>query len=417
MLDAVRAGATFGDARDRALAGLAERDRRLAYELSAGVLRRRTALDRKLALAHADPRLHDILRLGLYQLRCLARVPAHAAVSTSVELAREAAGEGAARYVNQALRKLTDVGSPPPPLVPGTGATHPAWLVRRWAARFGVENTKRLVEWNDAKPPLILQPARWDQHTIKDRLHAAGIGVTPAPFGAGLRLTPIPGTPTPRPAELPGFAEGGFLVQDAAQALVVRYAAVPAGWWVYDACAAPGGKAVALARVGARVVAGDARVERLPRLIETARRCGVAVRVLAADLLAAPFAPGSLPAVVVDAPCTATGAMARHPDARWRLRRGMIVRAAERQRRLLAAAAALVAPGGVLVYATCSLEPEENTLVVDDLLQRHPEFRRAPPSSPTVVEDALFTSDGDLAVFPQRHGIDGAYAARLVRSR
>src|SRR5207245_997534 len=144
--------------------------------------------------------------------------------------------------------------------------------------------------------------------------------------GAGLRLSPIPGTRYPKPAELPGFAEGGFLVQDAAHALVVRYAAIPTGWRVYDACAAPGGKAVGLAGTGAHVVAGDARWERLPRLIETTRRCGVAVRVLAADLLSAPFTPGTLPAVVLDAPCSATGTMARHPDARWRLRPGTIAR-------------------------------------------------------------------------------------------
>jgi 16S rRNA (cytosine967-C5)-methyltransferase len=333
-------------------------------------------------------------------------------VSTSVELARETAGEAAARYVNQALRKLTSTVHQ----VPGNGATHPAWLVKRWTTQFGEEGTERLVAWNDAKPPITLQPARWDQRTIKDRLHVAGIEVTEAPFGAGLRLNPTAGTRNPAPAELPGFPEGGFLVQDAAQALVVRYAAIPPGWSVYDACAAPGGKAVALARTGAHVVAGDARLDRLPRLSETARRCAVAVRVLAADLLSAPFAPGSVQAVVVDAPCTATGTMARHPDARWRLRPSAIVRAAERQRRLLAAAAALVAPGGVLVYATCSLEPEENALVVNHLLERNAEFRRAPPPA-GAVEGALLTSDGDLSVFPPLHGIDGVYAARLVRSR
>ena len=381
------------------------------------MLRRRAELDHTLALAHADPRLHDILRLGLYQLRCLARVPHHAAVSTSVELARETAGEAAARYVNQALRKLAAARDQ----VSGAGATHPEWLVRRWRAQFGDLNTDRLVAWNDAKPPLTLQPARWDQRTIMDRLRAAGIEVTEAPFGAGLRLNPAPRTRYPAPAGLPGFTEGGFLVQDAAQALVVRYAAIPTGVWVYDACAAPGGKAVALARAGARVVAGDARLGRLPRLIETTRRCGVAVHLLAADLLSAPFAPGSLQAVLVDAPCTATGTMARHPDARWRLRPGTIARAAERQRRLLAAAAALVAPGGVLVYATCSLEPEENALVVTDMLRRNAEFRRAPPPSlplgAGVVEGELFTDEGDLFAFPPRHGIDGVYAARLVRSR
>jgi 16S rRNA (cytosine967-C5)-methyltransferase len=404
----VRAGATLGDARDPALAGLAERDRRLAYELSAGILRRQAELDRALTLAHVDPRLHDILRLGLYQLRCLARVPAHAAVSTSVELAREAVGEAAARYVNQALRKLTQdaEGSSG-----DESATHPEWLVRRWRRQFGAAEAAQLLAWNDERPALTLQPARWDQDTLARRLEEAGIGVTEAPFGAGLRLA----LPHPPPPSLPGFAEGAFLVQDSAQALLARYAAVPPGTLVYDACGAPGGKAVALERAGARVVAGDARGERLPRLLQTARRCGVAIRVLAADLLSAPFAPLSLPVVLVDAPCTATGTMARHPDARWRLRPGAIQRAAERQRHLLAAAAALVAPGGVLVYATCSLEPEENALVVKDFLERAPEFRRATVAG--AVDPALLAPDGEFRTFPPRHGIDGAYAVRLERSR
>src|SRR2546425_7742499 len=127
MLQAVRSGATFAATRDRHLPGLAERDRRLAYQLAAGVLRSQADLDQVLALATADPRVHDVLRLGAYQLRALARVPAYAAVSTSVELAREAAGEPAARFVNQALRKLTGGRD----RVSGVGASHPEWLVRR----------------------------------------------------------------------------------------------------------------------------------------------------------------------------------------------------------------------------------------------------------------------------------------------
>src|SRR5439155_12765434 len=136
MLDAVRAGATLQGARDGALANLIERDRRLAYELATGVLRRRAQLDRMLELATADPRLHDVLRLGAYQLRALARVPAYAAVSTSVELAREAAGEGGARYVNRALRRLqrgSGLGAR------DSGTTHPRWLFERWRRQFGLD--------------------------------------------------------------------------------------------------------------------------------------------------------------------------------------------------------------------------------------------------------------------------------------
>ncbi len=415
----MRAGATFGDARDRHLAGLPERDRRLAHELAAGVLRHQAALDHELRPARADPRLLDILRLGAYQLRRLTRVPAHAAVSTSVELAREEAGEAAASYVNQALRRLTrEAGSGKRE----ASSSHPAWLVQRWRGQFSAEETDRLLGWNDAKPPLVIQPARCNVETLRTSLESAGVVAQDAPFGAGLRVERGGGgdvsrfpLPASRPRNLPGYAEGGFLVQDPAPALVCRFAAIPRGDLVYDACAAPGGKAVALERLGARVVAGDARRERLGRLVETARRCGVAVRLLLADLLAAPFAAGALDAVLVDAPCSATGTMARHPDARWRLTPAVIVRAAARQRRLLDAAAPLVRPGGLLIYATCSLESEENTEVVDDFLNRHTAFGRDPAAH--AVPGALLTTRGDFQSLPQRHAIDGAYAARLRRSR
>lgn len=404
----MRSNATFQAARDRAVPGLEPRDRRLAHALAAGVLRRQAELDRRLELTSADPRLHDILRLGVYQLAALARVPAYAAVSTSVELAREAAGEGGARYVNRVLRHVAG-GSR---RAPGAGETHPRWLAERWRGRFGSEAAGRLLAWNDAVPPLTLQPARWSRETLVARLKRAGLGVEEAPWGAGVRVS---GPGSRLPVRLPGFREGGFVVQDAAHALVCRYAAIPAGTLVYDACAAPGGKAVMLERAGARVVAGDARRERIGRLAETACRAGVAIRIAVADLLAAPFAPRTLAAVVLDAPCAATGTMARHPDARWRVTPRTIVRAAERQRALLEAAAALVRPAGLLVYATCSLEPEENGDMVTEFLERHPEFARAPAAGG--VPAALLTADGDFQALPQRDGMDGAYAARLVRAR
>jgi len=407
----VRAGAPLGTARDGAVSALAERDRRLAYELSAGVLRRQAELDRALDLERADPRLHDVLRLGAYQLRCLTRVPRHAAVSTSVELARETAGEGPARFVNQTLRRIAGAGSQES----GVGGSHPEWLVRRWRSAFGAEATERLIAWNDTKPVLTLQPARWDIDTLARRLRDAGVGVREAPFGTGIQVTPLtPASRLPIPTRLPGFTEGGFIVQDPAHALVARFAAIPAGALVYDACAAPGGKAVTLERMGIRVVAGDARPDRLPRLTDTARRAGVAIRCLAADLEAAPFRPQGFAAVLVDAPCSATGTMARHPDARWRLTPEVFPRAAARQGRLLAAAAPLVRTGGgFLIYATCSLEPEENSAVVEDFLSRNPEFTRAPTHASLPAE--LITAAGDFQSLPQRHGIDGAFAARLVR--
>lgn len=377
------------------------------------MLRRQSELDRTLDLDRADPRLHDVLRLGAYQLRCLTRVPSHAAVSTSVELARETVGEGVTGYVNHALRKLTreTVDERREPL-----ATHPGWLEERWQERYGPDEARHLLAWNDSRPSVTLQPARWDPARVTSAFRAAGLGVQDAPFGAGLRLTPAaPASRLPPPASWPGFGEGGWIVQDPAHALVCRFASIPRGSLVYDACAAPGGKAVALEAAGARVVAGDVRRERLPRLSETIRRAGVAIRCMAADLEAAPIRPASLDAVLVDAPCTATGTMRRHPDARWRLTPTVFPRAAARQTRLLNAAATLVRPGGLLIYATCSLEPEENTGIVEGFLSRHAEFTRAPAPERDAVPAELLTAAGDFQSLPQRHGIDGAYAARLMR--
>jgi 16S rRNA (cytosine967-C5)-methyltransferase len=164
---------------------------------------------------------------------------------------------------------------------------------------------------------------------------------------------------------------------------------------------------------GARIVAGDARHERLARLADTTRRAGVAIHCLAANLEAAPLRNASVDAVLVDAPCSATGTMRRHPDARWRLDPAVFARAATRQNRLLAAAAPLVRAGGLLIYATCSLEPEENEHVVESFLTGHPHFSRSGHSGDVPAE--LLTAAGDFQSLPQRHGIDGAYAARLMR--
>jgi 16S rRNA (cytosine967-C5)-methyltransferase len=172
---------------------------------------------------------------------------------------------------------------------------------------------------------------------------------------------------------------------------------------------------VTLERQGARVVAGDAKRDRLGRLTDTTRRAGVAIQVLCADLLSAPFGAASWDAVLVDAPCTATGTMAHHPDARWRITPDAITRAAGRQRALLDGASSLVRAGGTLVYATCSLEPEENEEIVEEFLQRHPDFGRAPVAGAVPAE--LVSRSGDLQTLPQRDGIDGAYAARLARRK
>src|SRR5260370_1049955 len=236
------------------------------------------------------PGLRVVLRLGAYQLWVLTRVPPYAAVSTSVELAREAAGEGGAGYVNRVLRTLARSGDG---TVPGSGATHPRWLVARWRRQFGPAGAARLVAWNDARPALTVQPARWEASELRARLQAIGCEVREAPFGAGLQLVTPVGRRAPRAAMLPGFAAGGFTVQDAAPALLCRYAAIPPGARVYDACAAPGGKAALLEAVGAPGGGGaSARPAARPWRPPCSHRRGISARGRSATGGTAPTRPG-----------------------------------------------------------------------------------------------------------------------------
>jgi 16S rRNA (cytosine967-C5)-methyltransferase len=211
---------------------------------------------------------------------------------------------------------------------------------------------------------------------------------------------------------LPGYREGSFIVQDPAQALVAQFAAVPEGARVYDACAAPGGKTVALGRTASLVLAGDVSRARAGRLAENLARAGSGREyVVVADARMPPVAAAGV--VLLDAPCLGTGTFARHPDARWRVTPEALVGLQRLQAELLESLAGLVEPGGLLVYSTCSLEPEENGEQVDRFLEAHAEFTRAPGNS---VPTALLSEQGDLVLLPQVHGVDGAYAARLRRA-
>ncbi|HVK01020.1 MAG TPA: transcription antitermination factor NusB [Gemmatimonadales bacterium] len=423
VLTQVRSGRPLDTALDGALKKLDEDDRRLAHEMVAGVLRRQQALDARLAAlvtrewSKVPSRLQDLLRLGAYQLVVLDRVPAHAAVDTSVSLAREEGGPRAGGFVNAVLRRL---GAQPEAVAAAAdGAaglldaealarrhSHPLWLVERWLGRFGPEQTTRLLEWNDRRPRLILQPARRSAADLERLWRSAGIAVEPAAYGAGLV------TDRRRPEELPGYADGAFLVQDPAQALLAWYADLPAGATVYDAAASPGGKTLTLGREARLVVAGDVSRHRVERLAQNLRRAGSGrEHPIVADARRPPVR--SVGAVLLDAPCLGTGTFARHPDARMRVTPEALERITGIQAGLLDGLADVVAPGGLLIYATCSLEPEENERQVDRFLARHPEFLREPSETfPT----ALLSEKGDMTMLPQRHEMDGAYAARLLRT-
>jgi 16S rRNA (cytosine967-C5)-methyltransferase len=417
VLAQVRDGRPLDAALDGALRTLDEPDRRLAHEMAAGVLRRQSALDARLAplvtrdWAKVPPRLQDLLRLGAYQLVELDRVPAHAAVDTSVSLAREEGGPRAGGFVNAVLRRLGPHPEPVPEAAGPEAATlaarhsHPLWLVERWLDRFGPDETRRLLEWNDRRPRLVLQPAREGLADLEGRWLAAGVAIEPAPYGAGIM------TDRRRPEELPGFAEGAFVVQDPAQALLAWYADLPAATTLYDAAASPGGKTIALGREARVVVAGDVNRLRVSRLAHNLRRAGSGrEHPIVADAHRPPIKP--VPAVLLDAPCLGTGTFARHPDARSRVTPEALERLQGLQAELLERTSEVVAPGGLLIYSTCSLEPEENERQVDRFLARHPEFRREPSET---FPPALMSEDGDLTIVPQRHEMDGAYAARLRR--
>jgi 16S rRNA (cytosine967-C5)-methyltransferase len=403
-LDAVREGTPFDTALNAALAGLEGPDRRLAHELAAGVLRSGAALDRAIApyvtrgLDSVQPSVRELLRLGAYQLTALDRIPPHAAVNTTVSLARESKHRKAAPFVNAVLRRVADSA---PRTVPGR-ASHPGWLVTRWTRRFGPAETAALQTWNDTRPRWSAQPARWTLERLRTAWAATGVAVEDAPFGAGL----VPDVP--RPQDLPGYAEGGFIVQDPAQSLVVRFFDVPAGATVFDACAAPGGKSIALGRGAGRVAAADRKLDRVRRLRENLARAGSGrEHALVADAAEPPVRDAD--AAILDAPCLGTGVFARHPDARWRVHPEALGRLVDQASDLLDAVGATVRPGGLLCFSTCSLEPEENEMQIAAFLERHPEFRREPGPAP----EGTLTAAGDLELLPQRHGTDGAFAARL----
>jgi 16S rRNA (cytosine967-C5)-methyltransferase len=417
ILAQVRQGRPFEVALDQGISNLGQQDRRLAHELAAGVLRRRSTLDQRLAplvprgWSSVAAELQDILRLGAYQLTELERVPAHAAVDTSVALAKDTGGSRAAGFVNAVLRRLTRseaMVDPRPDDVAAALArehSHPLWLVRRWVAAFGPEQTAALLQWNNTRPRLVAQPARVGLNTLAEEWRGRGIEFEAAPYGAGLMPD------RSRPVELPGYHEGHFIIQDPAQALLVRFADVPKNAVVYDACAAPGGKTVALARCGASVVAGEISPLRARRLADNVARAGSGrEQVVIADVRHPPVRPVDV--VLLDAPCLATGTFARHPDARWRVTPEALAHLESLQGELLDSAAGAVAPGGLLLYSTCSLEPEENQAQIERFLARHPEFQR---EGGKLVPETLLSPAGDLMTLPQLHEIDGAYAARLRR--
>jgi 16S rRNA (cytosine967-C5)-methyltransferase len=281
-------------------------------------------------------------------------------------------------------------------------------LIERWLAAFGREQTHSLVDLNNQRPEIYLHPIGLTADDTIERLRAADLlaeRVDYADHAVRIAATDV----------VRALALVPAIVQDPAAALVVRFAAFGPGL-IADLCAAPGGKAIVAAAGSdgtqpAFVIAGDVSPGRLRRVAENVARLALTnLALVAADARQPPLRRA--PQVLIDAPCTGTGTFRRHPDGRWRITPAELGKLVELQRAILAAAAAIVEPGGLLVYATCSLESEENEQQVENFLALHQEFTLE--SSHGV--DERFRDRDYLRVLPQRHGFDGVFAARLRRT-
>ena len=410
------------------------RDRSLAMELAFGVLRRQGTIDWRLGrvVDRPIPRLpiliQMILRIGAYQLLYLDRIPPSAAVNESVNLAKTHAPKlkrDWSGFVNAVLRSLLREPAPPWPSDPAAAiavrCSVPEWLSRRWIDRLGYEKAEEACEQTSSIPPVTLRAhqLRNSREELLARFHRAGISARPtsvSPLGIIVEgAGPV--------SLLPGFPEGAFYVEDEAAQLVPPLLDPHPDLIVVDACAAPGGKSLHLADIMQNrgiLYSIDRSKERLERLRENCHRLGASmVTPIRADIrMVETWADetGSPDGILVDAPCSGLGVLRRHPEAKWKKDTSSLDRHHRHQLEIIRAVAPRLRPGGVLVYSTCSTEPEENESVIDQFLKAHAEFRResvAPWLPP--AGQAYLTERGDLSTMGNRIGMDGFYAARLRR--
>lgn len=415
-----------------------ERDRALAAEIASGVQRWRAALDHLIVrfsrreIDRLDPQVVEILRLALYQLLHLTRVPASAVVDDAVDLTKRAGKKSAAGFVNAVLRNVSrSQRKLPLPPRPSSGAdreaaldylgvtlSHPRWLAARWLDRYGFEAAEDWLQFDNAAAPLTLRvnTLKTDVDTLVKRLDDEDVQVRRGTYAPGALLVT-----EGHPLRGAGPAEGWFVVQDEASQLVALLANARPRARVLDTCASPGGKTTALAAAmkgEGLIVASDLRDRRIQLLRRTIAATGAAnVAVVQLNLLSPlPFTP-SFDLVVVDAPCSGLGTLRRDPDIRWRRREDDLIPLAAAELTMLQHAASGVAPGGRLLYATCSSEPEENEAVADAFLASVPGFapldaREAAPDLPVAVVDGR----GHLRTEPHRHRLEAFFGAVFVRT-
>ena len=450
-------------------------DRRLLTELVYGSVRRQRTLDAlidQLAKKPAQQQpgdLRTILHLGLYQLYFLNQIPASAAVNTTVDLAKQNGFAGLTGFVNGLLRqyvrlreaegaegtkgaegaegaeeageatqnsKLSSVAaqsatqnssllSPLSSLLTSPSAitrlgiqhSYPDWIVALWLEQLGLEATERLCHWMNQPPHIDLRvnTLKASVETVEAAMQAAGVAVSRLPhLPHALRLPQAAGSIQ----QLPGFDEGWWIVQDSSAQLVGYLVDPQPGDVVVDACAAPGGKTMHLAELmhdRGTVWACDRAASRLRKLKQNVDRLGLqSIQLCEGDSRNLPQFVNQCDRVLVDAPCSGLGTLHRHADARWRQTPETVQQLTQLQAELLEQAATWVKAGGVLVYATCTLQPLENEAIVQTFLARHLDWAIEPPQTHTPPA-AFVTSNGWLKVWPQEHDMDGFFMARLKK--
>lgn len=434
-LKSVQKGAFADVALDRSLnqTSLGESDRRLLTELVYGSIRRQRTLDslidqlaRKKAQQH-PPDLRLILHLGLYQLRYLTHIPAAAAVDTTVKLAKQNGLQGLAGFVNGLMRQylrltetLTDPLQLPENPVEQLAVRHsyPNWIVQVWLEQFGLAETEQLCTWLNHPPHIDLRvnPLHTTVEQVEQAMQAAGISVHRLPgLPQALRLQASVGSVK----NLPGFTEGWWTVQDGSAQLVSHLLDPQPGEFVIDACAAPGGKTTHLAelmRDHGTIWACDRTPSRLKKLQENMERLRLqSIQICTGDSRHLPQFYNQADRVLLDAPCSGLGTLNRHADARWRQIPETVQQLAALQLELLQQAATWVKPGGILVYATCTLHPAENECVIQNFLTQEPSWRIEPPS-PGSPPDPFAKPQGWLQVLPHQAEMDGFFMVRLKKA-
>jgi len=433
-LRSVQRGAYADVALDRILrqTDLSSVDRRLVTELVYGSVRRQRSLDAlidQLAKKKAQqqpPDLRIILHLGLYQLRYLDHIPDAAAVNSTVELAKKNGFSGLASFVNGLLRqyvRLASSAADPLKLLDapverlGILHSYPDWIVEVWLNQFGYEETEQLCKWLN-KPPAIdlrINPLRTSLEKVVAALQEVGVSVTRvANLPQALRFNSSTGAIE----KLPGFDAGWWTIQDSSAQLVSHILDPQPGEVVIDACAAPGGKTTHIAELmqdTGTIWACDRTVSRLKKLQQNLARLQLkSIQICTGDSRNLPQFTGVADRVLLDAPCSGLGTLHRHADARWRQTPATVRELIVLQTELLSHVATWVKPGGVLVYATCTLHPEENEAIVQDFLTHHPHWRIESPAANS-LGFPYATTAGWMKVLPHHQAMDGFFIVRLQK--